>query len=140
MAPELFSRGDSGPDVGNPSEKSDIYSFAITAFEVIAFQLRGSCHSRVSVSHYQVLSEVLPYGSGREALIVFNIVSGKGLSRPNNPAANMWLPDPIWDVLQHCLDPNPNSRWPVKSLRRAFAKQTWNTLVTENNQGEYNVL
>ena len=140
MAPEPFSRKGSGPSVSNPSEKSDIYSLAITAFEVIAFQPHDSCHSQISVSHYQVLSEVLPYGPGRETLMVFNIVSGKGLSRPDHPAANMWLPDPIWDALQHCWGPNPDSRWPIKSLRRAFAKQTGNTLVTENNQGEHNAL
>ena len=124
MAPELFDRGGTGLYGSNPSEKSDVYSLAITAFEVIAFQPRGSRHPQISCSHCQILSEVLPYGPGRESLIVFNIVSGKSLPRPNSAVADRWLSDLIWDALQHCWNLNPDSRWPIKFLRRAFTKQT----------------
>ena len=140
IAPELFDSGDFGSNAINPSEKSDIYSFAITAFEVIAFKPRGSCYSQTSVSRYQILSEELPYGSGRETRIVYNITTGERLRRPNNAAADRWLPDPIWDALQHCWGLNPDSRPSVKSLHRVFTEQEEKTPVAENNKGEHNVL
>ena len=80
----------------------------------------------------------MPYGAGRETRVVYNITSGERPRRPNNAVADRWLPDPIWDALQHCWGPNPDSRWPIKSLGQAFAKQTGNTQVTESNEGVHN--
>jgi len=100
MAPELLDPSNAAIMRNDPPKESDIYSLAMTA--------------------YEILSDILPYGSGRESVIAFSIVSGERPLRPNNPTAKRWLPGPIWTAVQRCWDENLQSRPTLDLLRRAF--------------------
>ena len=122
MAPELLNPLQFGFTHSNPSGESDIFSFAMTAYEVFPSSLMTA--SLTNTSHDQVLSEILPYGNGTgpESVTAFSITSGKRPPRPNSPTAVHWLPDPIWDVIERCWDQAPWSRLSVDLLRQAFVE------------------
>ena len=147
MAPELLYPPRFGSKRSNHSKESDVFSFAMSTYEVfpsISFLPRGSCDQRASSPHDQVLSGVLPYSTGPETVIALQIATGDRPPRPDNPTANRWLLDPIWDVLQGCWGDVPESRFPISSLRRAFVElepeHKGNIPVTENGGGKQNVV
>ena len=67
-----------------------------------------------------------------ESVIAFNIVSGNRPLRPNNPTADHWLPDPVWDTIGRCWDQALQSRLPVDSLYRAFIVSLIDTMDEES--------
>ena len=95
-------------------------------------------------SRGQVTSGVLPYGAEPESVTAFNIVSGDRPPRPKSPIANRWLPDPIWEAVQHCWAQLPYSRLSIDLLHQAFVKsepeQEVNVPVTEDREGKHDVV
>ena len=85
----------------------------------------------------------MPYGLWSDPITAFNVVSGNRPPRPNNPTANRWLIDPIWDVISRSWDHDPQLRLPAGSLRRAFVgpepEQERDTLVVGGGGGEYDL-
>ena len=77
----------------------------------------------------------MPYGIRGDSVIAYKIVAGERPPRPDNPIANQWLPDPIWDIIQHCWDQIPESRLPVDQIHRIFeemgSQQKGNALIGE---------
>jgi len=142
MAPELLEPQQLGHTESNPSKESDVYSFAMTAYQVFSPCLGAPVIvSLTNVSpREQVLSGTVPYGIQSEAITAFNIVSGSRPPRPDDPTAKRWLTDPIWDVIRYCWDQNPQSRLPTDSLCQAFVspvpKQERDTLVVGDGGGE----
>jgi serine/threonine protein kinase len=133
MAPELLDPSQFGLETNTPSKESDVYSLAVTSFEVrasyIVAHVVGKCFL------VQILSEVLPHGGGRDSAVAFAIVTGNRPPRPNNLTASRWLPDEIWDSIQLCWDPIPGTRPPIGLLRRAFAEsESRDTPIVENGQ------
>jgi len=121
MAPELLHPKSFGFRYSSPSEESDVYSFAMTAYQVPYSYLMARIANNTS-PHDKVLSGELPYGEAREALTTYRIVSGVRPSRPKTPTADLWLPDPIWDAIRRCWIQEPQLRLSAKSLYQEFTK------------------
>lgn len=82
----------------------------------------------------------MPYGVRSESVTAYNVVSGRRPSRPDNPTADRWLTNPIWDAITRCWDQDPQLRLPTSLLCRAFFRpeleQEWGTLVAWGGEGE----
>jgi len=100
MAPELLEPATATLMRSDPPRESDVYSLAMTA--------------------YEVLSDEPPFGSFRGSVIVYRIVLGERPLRPNNQTTKRWLSDSIWEAIQCCWDVNAQSRLPIDSLRRVL--------------------
>ena len=107
-APELLNPSQFGLLNSNPTKESDIYSFAVTTYEVClihtVWPLLRLC---------QVLTEVLPYGSARDGIIIFHIVTG---DRPPRPENSRWLQDQIWNMIIKCWSEQRAQRWEIRAV------------------------
>ena len=115
MAPELLNPSQFHLSNSNPSKESDIYSFAITAFEV-----RLPTHftwSPLILSLCQVLTGILPYGNNRDGIIAFHVVTGE---RPTRPANARWLEDHIWTMITACWSESREQRWGIHAVYNQF--------------------
>jgi hypothetical protein len=84
-------------DGGAFTSKSDVYSFAITMWEIFSL---GKGTMRV---HLQLTSAApFQWLSNKEAWI--EIPRGERLPRPDN------IPDKLWKLMNRCWDGNPEQR------------------------------
>ncbi|KAF9789361.1 kinase-like domain-containing protein [Thelephora terrestris] len=93
MAPELLHPSQFNLKNSNPTKESDIYSLAVTSYEVLA--------------------GVLPYGNNRDGIIIFHVVSG---DRPPRPENTQWLRDQIWDMITKCWSEQRETRWDIRTV------------------------
>ena len=145
MAPELLNPPWFGLDHSSHSKESDVFSFAMTTYEVYSSYLAARvANVRLPPLHDQVLSGVLPYSAEPETVIALQIASGNRPAFPDNPTANRWLLYPIWDVLQDCWAQIPQYRSSIGLLYQAFVEsdpeQKGSIPLTKNGEGKYNVV
>jgi hypothetical protein len=128
MAPECFfginSKDiDSFPSLRSPSQRADIYSIAMTSFNV-----RSSIVNRPTMiqspRYGQVLTGILPYDGRDKDNVVADIALGKRPSRPNGQSQNQLLQDPIWDTITTCWSGKPRKRYKLSVVYSVFLKHS----------------
>jgi hypothetical protein len=62
---------------------------------------------------YKVLTEVLPYGTARDGIIIFHIVTG---DRPPRPTNARWLQDRVWNMIEACWSEERKERWDIHAM------------------------
>ena len=111
MSPELLNPTQFHLQNSNPTKESDVYSLAMTAYEV------GSPCIRMAIAHlvsfHQILTDVLPYGNARDGIIIFRVVTG---DRPPRPQNSRWLQDRVWDMIAKCWSEQREERWDVRTV------------------------
>jgi hypothetical protein len=111
MAPELLNPSQFSLQNSNPSKESDVYSLAMTAYEV-----RSSHTVHGHPSHHtfhKILTEILPYGNARDGIIIFHVVTG---DRPPRPPNARWLEDQIWNMITTCWNEKREQRWDIRTV------------------------
>jgi len=110
MAPELLNPTQFRLNNNNPTKESDIYSLALTA--------------------YEVLTGIVPYGNARDGIIIFHVVTGDRPSRPQNAR---WLGDQAWDMITGCWNEQRELRWDIKAVLNQLSTSStqW---ITEGHQ------
>ncbi|KAF9645572.1 kinase-like protein [Thelephora ganbajun] len=98
MAPELLNPLQFNFSDSNPSKESDIYSLTMTAYETLA--------------------EILPYGDARDGIITFRVMTG---DRPPRPLNARWLQDQIWNMIQTCWSEKREQRWDAHAIYSQFS-------------------
>lgn len=98
MSPELLNPTQFNLQNSNPTKESDVYSLAMTA--------------------YEVLTDILPYGNARDGIIIFRVVTG---DRPTRPQNSRWLQDRIWDLIIKCWSEQREERWDVRTVYNQFS-------------------
>ena len=115
MSPEMLNPTEFHLQNSNPTKESDVYSLAMTAYEV------GSpciCMAIVHlVSFHQILTDVLPYGNACDGIIIFRVVTG---DRPPRPQNSRWLQDEIWDMIAKCWSEHREERWDARTVYNQF--------------------
>jgi len=120
-APEVLVPSKFGLANSIPSKGSDVYSLAMTAYEV------RSSHCTLSS-----LTLLLPYrssrrshltGDSRDSMIILYIVAG---NRPPRPTDTHWLQDHIWNMITTC--------WSEKQEQRLGIRVMYNQLLASSIQ------
>ena len=117
MAPELLNPSQFSLANGNPSTESDIYSLAMTAYEVPSSHT-GTRPLLTSSLCDKVLTGVLPYGDNRDGIIIFHVVTGE---RPTRPADARQLQDRVWVMIEACWNERRGQRWGVHAVYDLFS-------------------
>jgi hypothetical protein len=115
MAPERLL---GGPTINNPSKQSDVYSLAMTSFEVRSSAVSHPATRYNRPRYHQVLTGILPYDGGNTANVIADIRLGKRPSRPTDPR----LQDPIWDTITTCWNDVPEQRYRLSVMHHVFSK------------------
>ena len=119
MAPERFSDWIVPFRIIGPSKQSDVYSLAMTSFEV-----RSTFVSPYELSqpprYDQVLTGIPPYDSNSRYTIPDRVVNGERPSRPINPFRNRWFRGPVWGVITTGWNHEPEQRCGLSVMHRAF--------------------
>jgi len=112
MAPELLNPPQFSLSNSNPSKESDIYSLAMTAYEVRSLHaiLWSSLTSSLS---NKILTDILPFGNARDGIIIFHAVTG---DRPPRPPNSRWLKDEIWNMIITCWSEKREQRWDIHAV------------------------
>ena len=111
MAPELLNPPQFSLPNSNPSKESDVYSLAMTAYEV---RSSHSVHGHLSLPLCnKTLTEVLPFGNARDGIIIFHVVTG---NRPPRPQNSRWLKDQIWNMIMTCWSEKRDQRWDIHAV------------------------
>jgi len=116
MAPELLNPSQFSLSNSNPSKESDIYSLAMTAYEVTSSHHKWS--SLTSSLCSKTLTEILPYGNARDGIIIFHVVTG---DRPPRPANARWIQDQIWNMLMICWSEKREQRLDIRAVYNQFS-------------------
>ena len=117
MAPELLNPSQFSLANSNPSKESDVYSLAMTAYEVSLPRV-AHAPSLTSSPRHKTLAEVLPYGNARDGIIIFHVVTG---DRPPRPTDARWLQDHIWNMLTTCWSDKREQRWDIRAVCNQFS-------------------
>jgi len=115
MAPEQIDPLGFGLPNGNPTKESDVYSFAMTA--------------------YEVLTEVEPYANAHDGDIIIKVLAG---NRPPRPQGTRWLLDPIWDMIKACWSKKPELRWDMSVVSQQLSVSNIREVV-EDERGSQHV-
>jgi hypothetical protein len=117
MAPERFSLDGK---IDGSSKEDDVYSFAMTSFEVRFSAVNCPTIRSNHTVTIQVLTGILPYGNGDRHRMAADIRRGKRPSRPWNPSRNRWLQDPVWDKITTCRSDKPEQRSELSAVYQVF--------------------
>jgi len=101
MAPELFYPQKFGLPDGRVSRQADIYAFGMVV--------------------YEVLTGRDPFGEGgcRHAEIIFRVVEGKRLSKPEN-GGSAGFGEGTWELVQQCQNKDQSKRLTIDKIRKYF--------------------
>ena len=123
IAPERLSEDLFLPTrINGPSKASDVYSLAMTSFEVRSCR-KPSCYPIQirSHNHDQVLTGILPYEDSNKGSVIADIRLGKRPPRPTDPSRNRWLQDHVWDMIETCWSNEPGQRSELFALHHVFS-------------------
>ena len=112
MAPELFNPSQFGLSNINPSKESDVYSLAMTTHEVRSSRTLHESLLTLSLRN-KTLTGMLPYGTARDGIIIFHVVTG---DRPPRPPNSRWISDQIWDMIETCWSEKREQRWDIRAM------------------------
>ena len=112
MAPELLDPPLFSLLNSNPSKESDVYSFAMTAYEVRSFHTVHG-HRLYHQLYNKTLTGIIPYGDVRDWSINSRIVIG---DRPPRPPNARWLKDQIWNMIMTCWSGKREQRWDIRTV------------------------
>ena len=129
MAPEILNPSQFNLPNTNPSKESDVYSFAMTAYEVRSSHRAWSL--LISPLCYKTLTEILPYGNARDGIIIFHVVTN---TRPPRPANNRWLQDQIWNMITTCWSEERERRWGIRAVYNQLSTSSIQE-IAEDEQG-----
>ena len=115
-APELLNPAQFQLSDSDPSKESDVYSLAMTAFEVCL--PTHFTWSSLILSLCQVLTWISPYERNWDGTIDFYAVTGE---RPARPANAPWLQDDIWTMITACWSESREQRWGIHAVYNQFS-------------------
>ena len=95
MGPELLFPGKFGLKESNPTRASDCYSLGMVIYEVLS--------GRTPFAQYSPLA------------VIWKIMEGERPVRPEG-AQGARFTDSIWEMLEHCWEPQPGDRISVKDV------------------------
>jgi serine/threonine protein kinase len=116
MAPEQLAPEDMGiPDdqASLPTKESDMYAWAMTAWEV---HNRSSLMGVDELILLQVYSGETPFSHLRIGQLVNEVIAGVRPTRPTNPS----MDDLTWDCMQECWSQQPYMRPSITKLKEAL--------------------
>jgi hypothetical protein len=109
-APELARPNPLGSSTQTTKE-SDIYAFAVLAWEVNYFPLT-LFQSSLSLTDPQIFIERLPFSNIHQLAAIHLLTGGARPPRPPHPE----LSDRIWNMIQKCWDDDPSCRILIKDV------------------------
>jgi hypothetical protein len=71
--------------------------------------------------HNQILTGVLPYGSGNKVNLIKSIRNAKRPPRPMDPSQNRWLQDSVWDTIVMCWSNELDQRRELSAVYYVFS-------------------
>ena len=83
------------------------------------------------VTFWKVLTEVLPFGSARDNIIISHILTG---TRPPLPQNNQWLQDQTWLMITECWSEILGVRWGIHAIHQHLSALGINETAGEENQ------
>jgi hypothetical protein len=104
--------------IGLVSTESDVYSLAMTSFEVRSSAVNCLLLD-TSPCYEQVLTGVLPYGESDT--VIDDVICGKRPSRPTEPSQNRWLQRRVWVTISTCWNNEPAYRCELSTVHRVFS-------------------
>ena len=116
-APEILRPEVFGLENGGQTEKSDIYAFGMTTYEVSATDCASIMVTNDSV---QVITQLQPFPQETIGEIIENALKGVGPKRPEG--TNKWLSDDVWDIISRCLYPKWDARPDAGTVRNTLNK------------------
>lgn len=131
IAPELMNPKYFGLSDSNPTKESDIYSLAVTVYEVRLSQRLVQSLLTPSAG-YKTLTGVLPYGNTPGSVISIRIVDG---DRPSRPSDARWLTDQIWNMITACWNQKRELRWDIHAIYDQFSASSVQE-ITEAGKGD----
>ncbi|KAF9789365.1 kinase-like domain-containing protein [Thelephora terrestris] len=94
VAPELLNPSQFNLRNNNPTKESDVYSLAVTT--------------------YEVLTDIVPYGrNNSDAIIILSVVGGE---RPPRQVNCQWLRAQIWEMITRCWSEQRELRWDIRTV------------------------
>ena len=128
MAPELLkSRLWCLSHDSTPTKECDIYSLAMTTYEVFSSHI---VHGITEIAICcKIISGILPYGSANDNDIIHEILTGR---RPPLPTDAQRLPKQVWIMVERCWCGERELRWDI----RAVCKQLLVSSIKGIVQGE----
>jgi hypothetical protein len=116
-APELL-RPDPPQSRPQPTKESDIYAFALLAWEVSYFYRRSFKHS-LNRTNPQLFAGHVPFPNIPQAAATYLLASGERPPRPDHPE----LCDEIWDLIERCWGGDPSCRPPIDNVLAILQEQ-----------------
>jgi serine/threonine protein kinase len=116
MAPEQLAPEDMGisdDQTSLPSKESDMYAWAVTAWEVCN---RSALISVDRLILLQVYSGETPFAHLRIGRLINAVVAGVRPTRPTNPS----MDNLTWDCMQDCWSQQPYMRSSITKLKEAL--------------------
>lgn len=122
-APELLNPWQFNRLNSNPTKESDIYSLAVTAYEVCFVSRSCAITADIVAFSYQVLTGALLCGTPCGGIISC-VVTG---NQPPRPDDRRWLPYQVWVMITKCWSEQPNLRWDIRSVYKLLASSIQET-------------
>lgn len=125
---EILSYG-TAPELVRPtksriqkSKKSDIYAFALLAWEVIHSPQYSLKHS-LRGTNAQLFAGNVPFPHIHLLGAIYPLATGDRPPRPSHPE----LSDKLWEMIERCWDNDPLSRPPIKTVVDILEEEiSWN--------------
>ena len=108
----------------NPTQESDIYSFAMVTIEVYREWSEIHVHSVLIIAPpTQVLTGEVPFSSLKTNwTVVQAVLRGDRPSRPEHPSCT----DGLWSLIQRCWDEDPGLRPEIPEVSQTFSSVSTN--------------
>ena len=78
------------------------------------------CYLTQSPCYNQVLTGILPFDHPSRSQIAWHIRYAVEQARPRDPGQNLWLPDPVWNMITAGWNRKPEQRCELLTMHRVF--------------------